>query len=207
MFAAIRQGIGLGGCLGAASEGQVKAMLLVGDSPNFGNGRIGDGLAALDNLEFLVVMDSFLSAPARVGRCGASSQHLRREGWYIYQPGAAHSKGSSLSSNLNSVSQKSELWVLGQLGQKFGVEGFAHSSSAEVMEEISRVVPTYAGVTLERLDAAASLVFLSSLESPKPTQMLYASRSHSSIQWPAADDSGKGTPVLYRETFPSERQS
>ncbi len=196
------RGLGLAGCLGAASEGQVKAILLVGDSPNFGNGRIGDGLAALDNLEFLVVMDSFLSAPAKMAD--------------VVLPRSTFAEKDGTFTNLERRIQRlkpvfqpklgapmSELWVLGQLGQKLGVEGFAHYSSAQVMEEISRVVPTYAGVSHESLDAAAPLVFLSSLESPKPTQMLYASRSHSSIQWPVAADSGNGTPVLYRETFPA----
>ena len=196
------RGMGLAGCLGAASEGQVKAMVLLGDSPNLSNGRLGDGLVALDNLEFLVVIDSFMSAPAKLAdvvfpRCtfaekDGSFTNLERRIQRlkpVFQP----KHGAS----------KSELWVLGQLGQRLGVEGFAHASSAEVMEEISRVVPAYAGVSHAKLDAAASLVFQSGLGSPKPTQMLYAGRTHSGIQWPVPDDSSKGTPVLYKENFPA----
>ena len=48
-----------------AQAGDVKAMFMVGGSPNFGGGQLGDGLAALQNLEFLVVQDTFLSPAAQ----------------------------------------------------------------------------------------------------------------------------------------------
>ena len=59
------RGMSLAECLEAAMDGPVKAMFLIGDSPNFTNGRIGNALGALEKLEFLVVMDTFMSSPAR----------------------------------------------------------------------------------------------------------------------------------------------
>ena len=51
-------GLGLAKIVEAAAAGEVKSLFLIGDSANFSNGKLGDGLAALDNLEFLVVCDT-----------------------------------------------------------------------------------------------------------------------------------------------------
>ncbi|MCI0864615.1 MAG: molybdopterin-dependent oxidoreductase, partial [Chloroflexi bacterium] len=58
-------GLGLAQIIEGARNGRVKSLFLIGDSPNFSNGKLGDALAALDNLEFLVVCDSFLSDAAQ----------------------------------------------------------------------------------------------------------------------------------------------
>ncbi|MEE3247395.1 MAG: molybdopterin-dependent oxidoreductase, partial [Chloroflexota bacterium] len=58
-------GLGLANIIEGAANGQIKSMFLVGDSPNFSNGKLGDAQSALDNLEFLVVCDSFLNEAAK----------------------------------------------------------------------------------------------------------------------------------------------
>ena len=191
-------------CLEAANQGAIKAMLLIGDSPNLANGRLGDGLAALEQLEFLVVMDTFLSPPAeRAHVVLPRVTFAEKDGTFTnlerriqrLRPGFRARSGES----------KSEFWVLGELGRRLSASGFDHSAPAEVMEEIARVVPAYSGISYESLEAASSLVFLTGLESPKPTQMLYAERSEHGIQWPAPEGKAEGTAVLYEETFPAGR--
>ena len=58
-------GLGVREALARARDGRVKAMLVIGDSPDFTNGRLGDALGALENLEFLVAHDTFLSPAAQ----------------------------------------------------------------------------------------------------------------------------------------------
>ena len=202
------RGMDISQCLEAAGRGAIKAMLLVGDSPNLDNGQLGGGLGALEQLEFLVVMDTFLSPPA--------------ERAHVVLPRATFAEKDGTFTNLERRIQrlrpgfnarrgdaKPEFWVLGQLGRMLAESGFDHSSPAEVMEEISRVAPTYAGITYQRLEAASSPVFLSGLDSPKPTQMLYAGRSERGIQWPAPEGmtgcDTHGTTILYENAFPMER--
>ena len=198
------RGLGIRDCLDAANQGRVKAMVLLGDSHNLTNGRMGNGLAALTNLEFLVVVDSFMSESAQLAdvvfpravlaeKDGTLTNMERRI--QRLKPAFQHTHGET----------KSDLWVLGHLGRRLGSEGFEYSCSGEVMDEIAGVVPAYAGVSYSALDAAGSLVLMSGPESPKPTQMLYAGRAHRGIQWPLSEYQDKGTPVLYAESFPIER--
>ena len=198
------RGLGARACLDAAAEGLVKAMVLLGDSPNLSNGRLGDGMFALEKLEFLVVMDTFLSERAQLADVVLPRATLAEKDGTItnmerriqrVKPAFQATSGDS----------RADLWTLAQLAQRLGAEGFGFSTAAEVMEEISRVVPEYAGVSYPVLDAAGSLVLMSGPESPKPTQMLYAGRSHRGIQWPVRDDQSRGTPTLCDETFPIER--
>ena len=189
-------------CLEAADRGAIKAMLLIGDSPNLANGRLGDGLSALEQLEFLVVMDTFLSPPAeRAHVVLPRATFAEKDGTFTnlerriqrLRPGFRPGSGGS----------QSELWVVGELARRLYASGFDHSSPSEVMEEISRVVPLYSGVSYESLEAASTPVFLTGLESPKPTQMLYAARSERGIQWPVPEGQAEGTAILYQGAFPT----
>ena len=58
-------GMGVAEAFRAAGDGRVKAMMVVGDSPSFHNGELGDVLEAAANLEFLVVQDTFLTGIAQ----------------------------------------------------------------------------------------------------------------------------------------------
>lgn len=198
------RGLGLKRCIDAAAEGQVKAMVVLGDSYNLSNGHLGQGLAALEKLEFLVVTDTFLSESAQLAD--------------VVFPRAALAEKDGTFTNLErriqrvkpafrslSGDSRDDLFLLAELGRRLGSAGFEFSTAAEVMEEISMVVPAYAGVSSPALDAAGSLVLLSGLESPKPTQMLYAGRSHRGIQWPVPVGLSQGTPILYTDSFPIEK--
>ncbi|MDE2940504.1 MAG: molybdopterin-dependent oxidoreductase [Chloroflexota bacterium] len=198
------RGIGSKGCLDAAAEGQVKAMVLLGGSQNLTNGRLGDALSALQGLEFLVIADTFLSEFAPVADVVLPRSTLAEKDGTLtnlerriqrLKPAYASPSGGA----------RDDFWLLVELGQRLGATGFHFSTGDEVMEEIARVVPAYAGVSYQALDAAGSLVLTSGLESPKPTQMLYAGRAHQGIQWPVSEGQGKGTPILYTESFPIER--
>ena len=197
-------GMGLSECLEAARNGLIKAMLLIGDSPNLTNGRTGNGLAALEKVDFLVVMDTFMTGPATLADVVLPRSILSEKSGTLtnlerriqrVEPSSARPDGDA----------RSEFWVLTQLGQRMGAPGFQYSSPSDVMDEIAKVVPFYAGVSFASLEAASALVLLSGIESPKPTQMLYAGRVQRGIQWPVSDETGRGTPVLYKESFPNER--
>ena len=194
-------GLGLVESLRAAADGSIKAMAVIGDSPNFSNGLLGDVPAALGNLEFLVVMDTFLSPAAELAD--------------VVLPRATFAEKDGTFTNLERRIQRlkpsgqlkcgeaqPELWALAQLGQKLGAPGFDLAGPAAVMDEIARVTPTYAGITYHRLESEYHLVLRTDVESPKPTQMLYAGREYRGVQWPVPAESHPGTPILYRDGFP-----
>ena len=176
-------------------------MLLIGDSYNLVNGRLGDALSALQNLDFLVAMDTFLSRPSQLAD--------------VVLPRISFAEKDGVYTNLERRIQRlrpaiptpagqaqSERWLFGQLAQRLGVAGFDYPDAAAVMDEIAQVVPQYAGLSYARLKSETALTLRSGLESPQPTQLLYLSQEQRGLQWPLPAESGAGVAVLYQDGFP-----
>jgi len=73
-----------------------------------------------------------------------------------------------------------------------------------VMEEIAQLVPMYQGISHQRLESSARIVFRPDPSNPMPTQILYSDKEYPGVQWPTTDQTDHGTAVLYTEGFPSE---
>ena len=177
-------------------------MFLIGDSPNLSNGKLGDGLAALDNLEFLVVCDSFLGAAAqRADVVFPRATFAEKDGTFTnlerriqrLKPGR----------ELPERGPRPEWRVICDVAHKMGAPGFLLPSPSETMDEIARVAPVYAGVSYRSLTNQGGLVFKTDFKSPQPTQVLYASQEDRGLQWPVQDS--KGTAILYEDGFKERR--
>ncbi|MDP6549160.1 MAG: molybdopterin-dependent oxidoreductase [Dehalococcoidia bacterium] len=198
------RGLGLAAALQAAREGQVRAMLVIGDSANFNNGKLGDGLAALEKLEFLVVHDTFLSPAAqRADVVLPRVTFAEKEGTFTNLERRIQKLKPAL--RINGGEARPESWVISQVARRMNAAGFEHSSAAETMDEIARLVSIYSGVTYQRLEEEGGVVLRTNLESPQPTQVLYAGREHRGIQWPCAGEGAESTPTLYSDAFPLEK--
>ena len=192
-------GLRLTHIIDAAASGRVKSMFLIGDSPNFTNGKLGDGLAALDNLEFLVVCDSFLTDVAqRADVVLPRATFAEKDGTFTNLERRIQrlKPGRDLPEN----GARPEWRVICDVAHKMGAPGFLLASPSETMDEIARVAPVYANVSYRALDNQGGLVFKTDLKSPQPTQMLYASREDRGLQWPVQKD-GSGSSVLYEDGF------
>ena len=196
-------GLHLAQIMEAAASGRIKSMFLIGASPNFTNGKLGDGLAALDNLEFLVVCDSFLTdAAQRADVVLPRAAFAEKDGTFTnlerriqrLNPGKSLPEGGA----------RPEWQVICDVAHKMGAPGFIQASPSETMDEIARVAPVYAGVSYRSLANQGGLTFKTDLKSPQPTQVLYASREDRGLQWPV-QDGGKGTPVLHEGGFKDRR--
>ena len=196
-------GLHLAQIMEAAASGRIKSMFLIGASPNFTNGKLGDGLAALDNLEYLVVCDSFLTdAAQRADVVLPRATFAEKDGTFTnlerriqrLKPGKSLPEGGA----------RPEWQVICDVAHKMGAPGFIQASPSETMDEIARVAPVYAGVSYRSLANQGGLTFKTDLKSPQPTQVLYASREDRGLQWPV-QDGGKGTPVLHEGGFKHRR--
>ena len=195
------RGIGIAAALDAAAGGTLQAMLLLGDSPILANGRLGDGLAALENLDFLVVVDSFMSPASKLADVVLPrSFFAEKDGTYTNLERRVQRIGPVQLPWRTEA--RTELWILGELGRRLGTPGFDHQSAGDVFDEIASVSPAYAGISHSALESRSRLVLWSGLDSPKPTQMLYTGRENPGIQWPVSEGSNAGTPVLYTQGFP-----
>ena len=202
-------GLGAADALQTAKEGRVKAMLVVGDSINFENGKLGDGLAALEALEFLVVLDTFLSPAAeRASVVLPRVTFAEKEGTFTNLERRIQRLRRVLP--VDNAERQPESWVFSQLARRMQAGGLGYVLPAEIMNEIAEVVPIYSGVSYQRMEEEGRVVFRTTLESPQPTQVLYSSQEYSGIQWPSvAQESGEqkpgGTATLFLDGFPLGR--
>jgi len=194
-------GMGVAAALEAALEGRVRAMVVIGDSANFSNGRLGDGLAALSRLEFLVVHDAFLSPVAELADVVLPRvTFAEKDGTFTNLERRIQRLKSAV--NFKNNDSRPESWVICELARRMGSPGFDFVSPDQVMDEIARLSPIYAGVSYNRLEKEGGLVLRTQLESPQPTQVLYASREYRGIQWPCGEEGAPSCPTLYVEGFP-----
>lgn len=196
------QGLGLVAAMDGARDGRIKAMLVIGDSPNFSNGALGDAEVAFQRLGFLVVHDTFLNAAAQQADVVLPrSTFAEKDGTYTNLERRIQRLRPAIQPR-NSEAQP-ESWLICQLARRMGATGFDMATPAEVMDEIARITPSYAGISHRRLEAEAVPVLRTNPQSPAPNQLLYSDKAYQGIQWPCVAEGAPGTPILYTDGFPS----
>lgn len=159
----------------AAGEGRLRGMFVMGENPLLSDPDIQHARECLERLDFLVVQDIFLTETAQLahvvlpgasfaekdGTFTATDRRIQRVRKAVDPPGQA----------------KADWEILCLLAKRLGAAGFDFSSPEEIMAEITRVAPSYGGVTYERLDREGSL------------------------QWPVPSVDHPGTPFLHKEKF------
>lgn len=160
-----------------ALSGRVKGMYVMGENPLLSDPDVSRVKEALEKLELLVVQDIFLSETAEIAD--------------VVLPAACFAEKDGLYTNterrvqrvrraLDPPGRSREDWVILQdLAAALGT-GWSYDCAEEIQNEIRRVVPSYGGITWERVSAAG-------------------------LQWPCPSEDHPGTPVLHRETFPRGR--
>ncbi|HOI69598.1 MAG TPA: formate dehydrogenase subunit alpha [Methanothrix sp.] len=159
--------------IGAAASGDIRAMYIVGEDPANSDPSSQNVHRALEGLDLLVVQDIFMTATAKLAdvvlpgaawaeKEGSFTNTERRVQW---SSKAIDPPGSALS----------DLETLCMVGRALGLE-FAYPDAASVLEEINRTVPSYAGITRDRL-------------------------RESSLIWPCPTTDHPGTPILHSAGF------
>lgn len=168
-------GLMMGDMFDGALEGTVKAMYIVGENPILSDPDAGHVKKAIQNLEFLVVQDLFLTETAEMADVVLpASSFAEKEGTFTNTERRIQRVRKAVSPVGESLPD----------GQIFGLMARALGSDlgsvepADVMEEISTLVSQYGGVSHGRLDREGSL------------------------QWPCPAGDHPGTAILYQEGFP-----
>ena len=163
-------GLGVRELADAIRDGRVRSMLVSGDSVNFANGQAGDLIGALEELDFLVVVDTFASeltdiadvvlpATTFADRDGTITNLERRV--QLLRP-AVGSKGD----------EEADWRILSRIARRMGASGFGHENAEQVFDEVCDVVNVYAGLSYRRLQDGG-------------------------LQWPCLAADMADTPVLY----------
>ena len=133
---------------------------------------------ALKSLKHLVVADIFLTETAKLadvvlpaacwgevdGVCTNSERRVQRMRAAVEPPGEA----------------KPDWWIISQLAQRLGIQGFDYDSPKEVFNELCSLSPIYAGLDWDRIDQGE-------------------------YQWPVPDKDHPGTPILHQDEFVNGR--
>jgi len=129
--------------------------------------------AALSSLECLIVQDIFLNETAKYAHVFLpGSSFLEKNGTFIN----AERRISPVRKVMPSRSGKEDWEITAALANALGCQ-FDYSHPREIMAEIARLTPTFAGVSYEALDA------------------------HGSIQWPCNDAAPAGTETMHVGEF------
>ena len=209
-FVPIEPGVGVSDVLESLNQHELKALMIVGDSPNFGQQGYSDWsgpsewqkefLASLGDLDLLVVQDHFLSPVAeRAHVVLPRATFAEKEGTYTNLERRIQTLRPVIS--VKNSEARPEWWTICQLAQRMNASGFDFTTASQVMDEIAGLVPMYGGVSHSRLEAEAILVARPDPSNPLPIQLLYSDKEYRGLQWPCQTDDSVGTPVLYADGF------
>ena len=156
-----------------AREGKIKALYIIGEDPMRSDPNITEVKKALENLEFLVVHEIFLSPTAKMAD--------------VVLPGASFAeKGGTFTNSerrvqlirkaIEPIAKSRPDWkIVCEVANRAGY-AFKYKDTSEVMDEIAGLTPIYAGISHERIKKIG-------------------------LQWPCLDKKHPGTKFLHKGKF------
>jgi formate dehydrogenase (NADP+) alpha subunit len=158
----------------AAHKKEIKAMYLIGENPLLSDPDTLHVKESLEKLDFFVVQDIFMSETAKLAD--------------VVLPSASFAESDGTFTNTDRRVQrvrkavepigksKPDWQITCQIAQKMGGKGFDFQDPSQIMDEMSKLTPSYKGISFERLERGG-------------------------IQWPCPDKDHPGTPILHAEQF------
>jgi len=160
--------------MNGAEKGTLRALYVMGENPMLSDPDLNHAEHCLRSLEFLVVQDIFLTETAALAdvvlpglsfaeKLGTFTNSERRVQFVrpaVPAPGEA----------------RPDWWIVGEVARRMGYDGLTYHSSREIMDEINRLTPSYAGVTYDRI-------------------------GEQGLQWPCPNTEHPGTPILHVGKF------
>ncbi|OGR09822.1 MAG: formate dehydrogenase subunit alpha [Deltaproteobacteria bacterium RIFOXYB2_FULL_66_7] len=158
----------------AILDGRIEALYLVGENPVLSEANSSHVEEALGHLPVLVVQDIFLTETARLAHVVLPAvTFAEKDGTFTN----TERRVQRVRKAVEPVGQSQpDWWITCQIAQHLGAAGFDFIHPSQVMEEIASLVPSYAGISYERLE-------------------------HETLQWPCPTREHPGTPILHTERF------
>lgn len=167
------EGLSLGEMMNGAINGSIKSLFIMAENPMLSDPNLKHVQESLESLEFLVVQDIFMSETAKLAHVvlpGAS--FIEKDGTFTN----TERRVQRVRKAIEPVGNSREDWkILCGLIRTLGHEA-DYASPSEIMEEIRALVPSYGGMTYERIDREG-------------------------LQWPCPDVNHPGTKFLHKGKF------
>jgi formate dehydrogenase major subunit len=161
--------------INAAGEGKIKGMYIMGENPVVSDPDSRHVEEALSKIEFLVVQEMFLSETAKLADVVLpAASWIEKEGSLT----GTERRVQWMSKAIDPIDETKTDWkIISEIANKLGFN-FIYSCSDDILREINKVVPSYGGITPERLKAHIG-----------------------GLSWPCPAPDHPGTPILHRDTF------
>ena len=157
----------------AAHDGTLKALYVIGENPLVSDPDVNHAEASLNNLDFLVVQDIFLTETAQL------ADVVLPTSCYAEKDGTFANTERRVQRVRKALDPPGEAWddwkICCEIATRMGYP-MVYDSSRQIMEELSGVTPSYAGISYERIE-------------------------HEGIHWPCPTAEHPGTPILHRDQF------
>ncbi|MDI6786200.1 MAG: formate dehydrogenase subunit alpha [bacterium] len=154
--------------------GNIKGMFIMGENPMISDPDINHVKKALENLDFLLVSDMFLTDTADLAHVVLPAcSFAEKDGTFTN----TERRVQRVRKTINTIGECLPDWqIICKLSNKMGHE-MSYEHPREIMEEIALLTPIYGGIFYDRLDEGWGL------------------------QWPCYHRDHLGTSFLHQETF------
>ena len=135
--------------MNGAAEGSIKSLFIMAENPMLSDPNLTHVKEALENLELLVVQDIFMTETAKLAHVilpGAS--FIEKDGTFTNTERRVQRVRKAIEPVGNS---KADWEILCELIKALGYAA-DYASPLDIMEEIRELVPSYGGITYERLE-------------------------------------------------------
>ena len=166
-------GLRIPNMLDAAVDGDFKGLFVQGEDIAQSDPNTAHVVAALAAMELVIVQDLFLNETAKYAHVFfPGTSFLEKDGTFTN----AERRINRVRSVMTSRTGKQEWEVVAELAAALGAP-MHYGSSAEIMDEIAALTPTFASVSFARLDELGS------------------------VQWPCNAEHPQGTPIMHEDHF------
>jgi formate dehydrogenase major subunit len=167
-------GLRINNMLDAAVDGSFKALYVQGEDIAQSDPDAKHVIAGLQAMECVIVQDLFLNETANYA-------HIFLPGTSFLEKDGTFTNAERRINRVRRVMQPkpglADWEVTLRLAEALGVHIGTYADPGDIMDEIARLTPSFAGVSYQRLEELGS------------------------IQWPCDDDAPQGTPVMHIDHF------
>lgn len=170
---ASKAGRTIGEMMDGAIEGSIKSLFIMAENPMLSDPDINHVKKALESLELLVVSDIFMTETAKLAHVVLpGTSFMEKDGTFTN----TERRVQRVRKAISPIGDSKEDWrILCEIIRALGGQA-DYSSPSDIMEEMRGLVPSYGGITYERLEKEG-------------------------LQWPCPDINHPGTKFLHKGKF------
>ena len=158
----------------ALHKGTMKSLYLIGENPVLSEANAGHAIEAMKRTEFMVVQDIFMSETAELADVVLpATSFAEKDGTFTNTERRIQRVRQAIDPVGDS---KPDWWITTELAKRLGGKGFDYTEPSEIMDELTKLIPAYGGISYKRLERGG-------------------------IQWPCLDENHPGTQLLHSEKF------